>query len=217
MKLSIYLSILLLMVIPVSASTLVTTPATGITTDTSVLHATYNGILPTTLWFEYGGVSDGFYPYKTEDVTITVNGSYSVTLEGFPLMAGQTFYYRGVSIPVVGNQSSFTLNTVSSITGYNFDTHYDELQDAKLNVSKVVTVVPKPYEDILGIFFWGTMFGSIFLVMWIRSEDVTMPSIIGILISSAILGFVSPEYKNLASALLIVSIFGIMYSIIFKK
>ncbi len=221
MNRKILLMVILLMVIPAQATTITTRAASGITADTVTFNATYASVPSggVQVWFEYGMRND-FYMYSTPKTTLPASGDYTYIQTGYPLISstsGEVFYYRGMSADASGNQLSFTLTGTVAIDDYNFDAHIQELKDAKLNVSKTVTVLPKPYEDIVGTLFYGIVFGLIFMVIWIRQDDVTNPAILGIIISAGIFALVPPDYLKIGNALLVVSIAGIIISIIFKK
>lgn len=206
---------------PAQATNIVTQPATSVDADSAIFNATFTNVPTggTSVWFEYGMRGD-FYMYSTPKATISTNTSYSYTIEGYPLLSGhngETFYYRGMATNGTGNQSSFTLTATASIDDYNFDAHIQELKDAKFNTTKTVTVLPKPYEDIIGTMFWGIVFGMVFMAIWIRQDDVTIPSLLGIIISAGIFTLIPPDYLKIGYALLVVSIAGIIISIIFKK
>lgn len=213
------LLVLLLLAIPAQAVSVETFTATNVDTDsaTFVMNITDVGA-GITGWFEYG-VHPGTYPYKTDDVTYTTNGAQNVTISGFPLLAGKKFYYRSMLTGVTGNESNFTMSSVTVFTEYDdkFDKHYDDLIDADWNITEFGTTLPGPYEDLLGSIFWGLFFSMIFIVMWIRQEDVTNPAIAGIIISAAIFSLLPPVWLKVAYALFVVSIAGIIVSIIFKK
>lgn len=211
------LLLLVIIITPVSADNVVTLPATSVDTDSATLSLNLSNLTNgyTTAWFEYGG-NENSLRFRTA-YTNRSNGSYSVTINSFPLIAGQTFYYRGMATSLTGNMSNFTLTGVSAFTDYNFDAIEDDFLDAGFNLSEQVETLPLVYEDLLGTLFWGIIFALIFIIMWIRQEDVTNPAILGIIISVAIFTMTPVEYLKVGYALLIVSIAGIIVSIIFKK
>lgn len=108
-------------------------------------------------------------------------------------------------LPVVGGFANTT---------YNFDTNFTDLTTSNLSVGNLTKVGASPYEAQLSSMFWGFLFILSFGVMWIRQEDMTIPGIVGIIIGSTILTLFPADWKGLAMMLLVVSLAGLMYSLI---
>jgi hypothetical protein len=195
-----------------------TIAATNINTDSATLNAIITNHTGTEdIWFEYGSIS-GIYHYRTDSQSITDNGTISYTLSnGYPIIPANTYYYRAAITSEKGNQMEFTTTDISELTGFDFDKNWDALRNTNFGVDNLTTTLPLPYTDILGAMFWGLIFAIIFIVGWIRQGDVTNMAIVGILIGSAILVFVPPEFVQIGQALLVVSIAGMLVSYIYKK
>jgi hypothetical protein len=169
-------------------------------------------------WFQYGGAS-GAYKFRS-DYQI-VSGDFSTTISGLPLQAGGTYYYQGLllsnGVTYISSQGSFTLPKVGQITDYDFDKHTEELAYNGLNISATAIVIPAAYTDIVGSIFWGIVFGFIFVMIWLRQEDITIPALVGLLIGASLWALMPPEWVSLAYSLTIVSFGGLMYSLIKNK
>lgn len=198
-----------------SAVSIETLAATSIDTDSAILNGNVTNISSSAVVrFQYGIVS-GTYIYITDNQTITTNGTFTATVRGFPTIAGHTVYFRAVategSTTVYGSELSYTLSAVTQITEYTFDTNYQELKDANFNITNLATAAPKAYTDIMGTIFYGFLFGIPFIVMWIRQEDVTLPAIVGIILSGTIFSYLPETWLKVGYALFIVSIAGLVY------
>ncbi len=171
-----------------------------------------------TMWVKYGGYPSA-YKFRTDYQTVT--SSFSKTITGIPLMAGSTYYYvlmltyNGTTYS--SNESSFTLPTVTPITDYDFDRHTQDLAYADLNITTMAIIIPEAYTDIVGNIFWGIVFSFIFLMFWLRQEDISIPAILGLLIGGSIWGLMPPEWVGFAYSLVIVSFAGLMYSLLKPK
>lgn len=194
-------------------------PATLITTNSATLSCTLflqNGSAKQ--WIQYSGYSNA-YKFRTDYQTVT--SDFSQTITGLPLQAGGTYYYNIMllynGMTYSSGESSFTLPTVSQITGYQFDKHTQELADNGLNISQTAITIPAAYTDIVGSILWGIVFGFIFVMIWLRQEDVTIPSILGLLIGASLWSLMPPDWVLFAYSLTIVSFAGLIYSLIKSK
>lgn len=197
-----------------------TLPASDVGTN----YVTLNGNLTkleggsATVWFEYGR-EKGKYTYRTENTTLTSAGNFSEKIEGIQLMPGTTYYFRACangSVMSYGEDLSFQTQSLPSFETKNFGKHYTELEESKLNITNLANVLPKSYTDIMvdSRIFYGLFFGLIFLAMWIRQEDVTIPSLLGMIIGGTIWVFLPGEMLKLAQALFIIAFAGLVYSLI---
>jgi uncharacterized membrane protein YccF (DUF307 family) len=103
---------------------------------------------------------------------------------------------------------------ISQLPDYNFDRHTNELMTNNFTLENLTSLGSAPYTDILGSVFWGLLFGILFVVMWISTEDITIPAIVGMLIGASIWGLMPGEWTQAAMSLTVVSFAGIVYSIL---
>lgn len=99
-------------------------------------------------------------------------------------------------------------------TTYVFDSHFTNMSNTSLDPAKMTTVAASPYVDILGSIFWGIVFAVVFLMIFLRSEDVTIPSLLGLLIGSSLWLYMPSDWTAMAMSLTVVSMAGIMFSLI---
>ena len=110
-----------------------------------------------------------------------------------------------------------SVNAVDEIPDYDFDKNYDALIGDNMSIPDMAETLPLTFTDVMGTFFWGLFFGMIFIVAWIRQDDVTNISIAGIVLSGVIFTMLPAVWLHAAYALVIVSFGGLMVSWIFKK
>ena len=188
------------------------------TTQGATLHGTLANITGSnTVWFEWGA-SRTTYKYKTADQTMTDIGTFSAILSGMPITSNSVYYFRAVANDgtntFYGDQESFTTLALGEIPDNNFDAHFDELLDAELNPTNMSSVATSPFTDIFGSVFWGVLFAAIFIFMWIRLEDITIPSILGLIIGGSLWVLMPADWVSMAMSLTVVSFGGLVYSLI---
>ena len=177
-----------------------------------------------TYWAEFGLVSNPtYYPFKSNNAT--GGGNFSIYVQGLPLMAGQTYYYRWTNGTYSSaSELSFTMAAVGSVPPPTFGNAYQTIRAGGLNITALPFVSTSPYTDLMGNqIVWGLIFAFIFIGYWIMSEDITIPVILGLITSGSLLygGTLSlgipPEFVNIAQALLIISVIGLIYTLIRKR
>jgi len=97
---------------------------------------------------------------------------------------------------------------------YSFNTEFANLSNSSLNITNMSTIAVTPYTGVFGDVFWGLLFGSIFMVMWIRMEDITVPSLLGLVIGGSMWGYMPDSWVSAAMSLTVISFAGLVYSII---
>ena len=82
---------------------------------------------------------------------------------------------------------------------------------------KFAESVTAPYTNIVGNLFFMIFFSAFFLMIWIRQENLAIPSTIGIITGGYILGFAPPEFRLTAILFIALSIFGIIYMLLKER
>jgi len=103
---------------------------------------------------------------------------------------------------------------VLPIKDYNFDKNFSDIGTSGLNPVNLSRIGAQPFVDIFGSIFWGVVFSIIFIMIWLRQKDVTIPAILGLIIGLSLWSFMPADWVSMASSLSIVSFFGIMYTLI---
>ena len=204
-------------------------PGTNCTVETLpvINHGTNNATLrgnlidlntsSATVWFEYGRGS-GCYLYRTPNQTMNTTGVFTADIEGIWLIPEQTYHYRACvacSPAYYGDEMNFTLSPLErEIEDRNFSDEYKEIEGDELNMTKLAEAIPTVFTGLMGDVFFAILFGAIFLSYWIRQEDVTLPSLLGMVIGGSMLFLLPPSFKHMSYILLIISLAGIMYGIL---
>lgn len=224
----IVISLFLLFPIGNCTITITTLNATNYTTNYVILNGNLTGLTEpfAIVYFEYGALP-GIYIYGTTEQNLTSNGVFNQTLEGIQLIPDQTYYFRTVgnenasSTLVYGSEKSFPLDPLTTIPTPDFSKHYEELEEAKFNLTKLVVVIPKTYTDLIEgtrenalALFTGVLFALIFIGIWIRQEDVGIPAILGMLLGGVLWALLPEEFTKIAYSLLIVSLGSLIYTLI---
>ena len=177
-----------------------------------------------TYWFEYGRNTGNEYPFRSPN--LTGGGNVSVYIEGLPLITGRTYYGR------LCNESecsaleiSWTMGAAGMVPPTTYAKPYTTLMaGGRINITNIPWAATAPYTDLMGTqLVWGLIFALLFIGYWFVTENVEMPTILGLLTSGSILyaGTMSlgipPEFVNIAQALMIVSVLGMVYTIFRRR
>lgn len=109
-----------------------------------------------------------------------------------------------------------TASAVPSNTSYDFDKNLDQLLVSNLSVSNMTSVGAAPYTDIFGQVFWGIVFAALFIMMGIRQEDITIPSLLGLIIGASIWTLMPQDWVAMATGIMVISLAGLVYSMLKK-
>lgn len=198
--------------------TVITDAATSTSADGAVLNGHFiSNTLPVTGYFEYSSAPTT-YKYKTTNQLMNANGSFTATIKGMPLISNTKYYYRAVAndstIKVYGNQVSFMTSSLATIPDYGFDKNFNNLTNSNFDPTNMSQVASSPFTDIVGNVFWGFIFVVIFIMLWLRSEDITIPALLGLIIGGSLWTMMPPEWTQMAASLTVISFAGLIYSLI---
>ena len=84
-------------------------------------------------------------------------------------------------------------------------------QNMSYNFTLFGMAISEPYVNIMGSLFFLFLFSMPFLMMYLRQENVLIPSISGMILGGMILGFLPAEYHLPAIAFIALSITGVLY------
>ena len=102
---------------------------------------------------------------------------------------------------------------ITALTGYEGAINESAVPDFFNFAESTVT----PYTNIVGNLFFVIFFGMFFLMLWLRQENIMIPSVIGIIAGSALLGFAPAEFHLPAILFVSFSIFGVIYSLLKER
>lgn len=204
--------------VPPSVMYIVTLSATNTTTKGATLQANISNVgTQTDTWFEYGA-NPSAYIYRTTNQTTNANGTLSAPVSGLPIVSNKLYYYRAAawdgSTLSHGAQHTFITSPVPAVADYDFDKNFDNLTDTGLEPEKLSNVGSAPYTDMMGNIFWGFLFAMIFVMIWIRQEDVTLSCMLGLIIGSSVWAFMPEDWTAMAMSLTVISFAGIVYSLL---
>ncbi len=194
------------------------------TTGSSSLISSNNVTLTSTAatsatWFEYG-MTSGYLTWKTPNFTATGADTYWV--HGSPLMAGQIYYWRACDVTGCGVEKTFTLATATLAPQPTFGYVYQNVTESGFDPAIVAYDAVQPYFWVAPQpVVWGLLFMFIFMALWIRGRDTTVPAILGLIVGFMVFnptyGVQLPgEFIGLSQGLAYASLAGIVMGI-FKK
>ena len=197
-----------------------TLPATNIKTNSVTLNGNIShlDVGMVSIWFEYGR-NKGIYTYQSESENKTSAGNFSQDIEGIQFIPENTYHFRAAangSEIKYGEDFNFTMLNLSKFEEKNFSKNYQELKNSSFNMSALAMILPKTYTDMMlqSHIFYGLFFGLIFMAIWIRTEDVILPALLGMAIGASIFIFLPPTWMKLAQSLFVVSLSAGIYSLI---
>lgn len=215
--------IAILLIIPGTSGFLVDqVNVTSVSSMGATLSANTTAPTPYTYYFDIG-TSSGRYQTRTK--TVYTNATpFSTEVKGLPLFPDITYYFRPVVVSggIVGYGAEDSFITTTRIPVENTE----EVQEY---ASGVWTMIDFEYDPLtsttfltefwineFGQLFFGIIFAIVFLALWIRMSDVTIPLLVGVITGTTMIGLMPPEWQQLGVALFSISLAGYLY-ILFKK
>ena len=191
-------------------------------------NATFSSTCAGTCWFRWG--QNAATPeWKTPNQTVA--GAYSQRVSGVPYVPSTAFYAVACDTTGCSITTPFTSLAVTPIPQTAFGRTFDNITETNFDTMNVVTVLFTPmvwaFPTTLvstGIaLVTGLLIGFYFLGLWLRTRNIRLPTLIGIisatffLSSNAGFGWGIPgEFAAIAQGLLYASIAGLIMSFIKK-
>ena len=138
---------------------------------------------PTTITYTSQG-------YKT--ITITAESIFGTATDSVTILYGKA--------PRPMQTELFEEVDTTPVT--NFVNQFDVEPGEMPNPVGIVASLFAPFDDALKGFFWVLMFGAVMLVVWLISKNIAIPSVLGILFGSFMIGFMPDMYLYPAVALI---------------
>lgn len=107
--------------------------------------------------------------------------------------------------------------TLAPIPDPEFDRHFGNLTNASFDPINLSRVASAPYTDIFSSIFWGIVFALIFIAMWLRMDDITIPALVGLIIGGSLWILMPADWVAMAASLTVVSLAGLVFSLIKKR
>jgi hypothetical protein len=206
------MAIVLISCVGICGAVPTTDAASGVTTR----EATFNSHGGATMcWFTWGGSSTGNLIYSTPNDS-SCSGTYLQL--GSPLLTSFTYYVKACDVTGCGNAISFTTPpaTISNRTYYGDGVI--AMARSGMNVTQIMSLILVPYTStITAPITWGMLFLFIFLGLWIKPKDITIPLILAFIAGGAIWSGTSalgipPEFVDIGQGLMYAAVAGLVFS-----
>lgn len=165
-------------------------------------------------YFEWGFNGSG-YACKTEDQNITSISAFTEDMKSPILFPGETYKYRAVgnfngSIEV-GNEKTFTLDTLDLIDDKDFSQYYDSIEFNNLSLTSFITPVTGIFIDRVGQMFVASMLFLVFISMFIRGSNMIIPGMVMMSLGGVIFAYLPADWLGTVVLLLVVGLAGMVY------
>jgi len=190
-------------------------PTTDAVTGVSQRDATFNmhgGA--TECWFQWGMSATATGMYRTENDT-SCGSAYQY---GSPLLTGSTYYVQACDSTGCGNKVSFTTPAAIVSTRTYYGTGIVTIFKNGFNVTQSASIIVSPYTNTMTApVTWGMLFFFIFLGLWVKPKDITIPLILAMVCGGAIWSGTSalgipPEFADIGQGLLYAAVAGLVFS-----
>ena len=223
-KLPLVIIILTILLIPAAMAA---PPAPAIA-DIGSNNATFSSVCAGICWFRWGMNTD-IPEWKTPNQTIA--GAYTQKVTGVPYLPTTVYYVKACDTTGCSAASTFTSIATTPIPQTTFGRTFDNVTEMNFDAMHVVTVLFTPmtwaFPNSLVSFgislVSGILIGFYFLGLWLRTRNIKLPTILGIITAtfflSANAGFgwgIPGEFAAIAQGLLYISITGLIMSLLKK-
>lgn len=144
----------------------------------------------------YDNLSRSFTIPYTHNITVTAtnpNGSDSLTW--FP----QIERAIGITTSETANETAYN----NMLTAFEDDTDYQGFL--------LATILP--YENVLGAFIWVFIWGSYFVIAWMRQENILNASIVGLIVGVILFAYLPEDWSVSAVPLIILGATATIFSL----
>lgn len=176
-------------------------------------------------WFIWGQQDKYNETWRTPNST-PIGGVCSYRIKGSPLLGDTKFYYAGCDSTGCGNELYFITLEVTPIPTTTYGAIFDNLTENGMDLTLVGWQSTAPYMWLVPGFkslVWGVIFMFIFIGLWLRGRDVTVPTIVGFIAGSFLFssGYglnlgIPLEFAGISQGLMYASLAGIILAIIKK-
>ena len=187
----------------------VTATVTSITlTQSTDNYLEYNCTSDATVDYSWEFDDGGTYSTKNCTHTFTEIGDHWVNMTSETTSINQSFVV------------SYKLNRVKSSDPIEYDgsDSYETIENnGTFSLESIVTGITISYTTLLGNFFYFVCFGVPILMIWIRTGDVVIPAILGMLIGAFAMEYLPPEYEYADMIFMVLAIAGMLTQIFKSK
>ena len=172
-------------------------------------------------WFVLG-TSSGSYSYRTANLS-TAGGSFSLLIESYPLIAGQTYYARAACPNgYSAEEVTWTMAAAAPAPTTTYGTRAESFQASNMTPLTLWGFLLDTGGETFGggdtgtIIFISLIGAVAFIVLFGRAGDVIIPLEIGVLTIGIIIPLLAPEFAEIGYGLMVAAVIGVVYSI-FRK
>lgn len=189
---------------PPAGYSVTTYPAEGVTCSKATLKCNIES--ESEVWFEYGFTS-GQYSYSTEHTSCSA-GNQTETINGIPLTAGKTVYYRAVTPYGYGEEMNFTTLELgaTAFPTSTYSIYVTQFFETEGNFTAMAELIWAPYIAKFGTLFFSILIGVIFLGLAAKQGSSFIPLLVIFIIGIPIFVMLAPEFLWLAQALIILGV-----------
>ena len=219
------IGVLLLVGIVSGAPVTVAIPPGDISAGVVTFHGT-GGVAP--CWFSWGYDTNLYWTTPNQ----SVNGDFTDTQTGSPMLAGMSYNVRACDSTGCGNVVAFTVPKATLMNATHFGDTAMTIMRGGFNVFTVSNIILTPYaEGLSGIastivgqptftstaagWIWGVFFTVIFVGLWLQNRGIMIPAILaimaGTLLTTSIIA-VSPAFMSAGLPLLVIGLAGVFTS-----
>ena len=159
------------------------------------------------------GYQGNTYPFKTDNKTGPGNQSFKI--ENYPLMPGQTLYYRAATNEsgqwVYSPEVTMVIPTLTPGPTTTYGNYTTQFLDANGDPIATAGIIWAPYQAKIGIFFFSLMIGMAFIALWQKSGSVVIPLLAFFLTGIMLIPLMGPQFVKLAEAMVIASLTGMLF------
>ncbi|MFA7087697.1 MAG: hypothetical protein WC145_13590, partial [Aliarcobacter sp.] len=196
-----------------------TRAVTGMEPSRVTLNGYLNDTVTQEVWFEYGTKSNSYG--LTVPRQVVDPGPFSVTVTAFPLVAGQTYYYRAACADGYGVEREFTLPTAPPHPTTTFGAAARQFINAYQNKTTLVEDMAdatwSPYTGVLGSLFFAMIIGAVFVNLAMKGRSLAIPAMLVMVIGLSLWTLLPPEAVMIGQAFVILAVGGIIYWISTKR
>jgi hypothetical protein len=207
----IFIIILLFCLILPAAAIPTTNAATLVGSNNATLNSA-GGVPP--VWFEWG--QNTGYSWMTENST-----NSSIEIYGSPLLGATQFHFRACDSTGCGGDRTFTTLSITPGPQSHFGASIDNITRYNFDIEVLARESISAYGwagGVTQVVMWGLLFFAIYLGLFLRGKDVTIPVIVGLITGPFImfdtvglnLG-IPPEFKMMAQGITYAALAGIVF------
>lgn len=115
--------------------------------------------------------------------------------------------------PIIEREKSEASDETTALNTSWYDDLLDSFSGSTPSIQLFVSALTLPFTSNIGNFFYLFLYGLPLVVIWIRQEKALIPAGLGIIFGAFFLGQLPESYVGVAVLFIILTVFGIIYSL----